>query len=157
MIRSVSFGAVLVALCGVTRISFASQRARTANDYEQVGTAILKRETGPDARGTIFIGFDDFDSRALVPAFQRIYKGLAIVDSSGEDWGNTANGCHVDKRRHTMATGIFVSRPIWRGGDEIAFLVTYAACSVASRMSTYVFDRQGHHWILKAIEPRGIS
>jgi hypothetical protein len=157
LLRIIYFSAVLVGLYAFTRVSFAAQPVLTPDDYEQVGTAILKAETSPDARGTIFVGFAGFDSRALVPAFQRIYRGSAIVETNGEDWGTTSNGCHVDKSRHTMATGIFVSRPTWRGRNEIAFLVTFAACSIGSHINTYVFDRQGHHWVLETAEPRAIS
>lgn len=152
------FYAALVVSCAVTRTSFAAQPVLTRDDYEQVGTAILKAETSPDARGTIFVGFVGFDSRALAPVFQRLYKGSAVVKTSGKDWSTTtSDGCHVDKRRHTMATGIFVSRPTWRGRDEVAFRVTFAACSIGSRLNTYVFDRHGRRWTLESVKLDAIS
>ena len=102
---------------------------------------------------TIFVRFDDIDTRALIPAFQRLYQPPVIVKGSGQDWGTRqADGCHFDKTTGTHAIGIFVSAPKWRDAAGVAFQVTFAACASGTHINTYILERSGGKWTLKAVE-----
>jgi hypothetical protein len=102
---------------------------------------------------TIFVRFDDIDTRALIPAFQRLYQHPVIVKGSGQDWGTRqADGCHFDEATGTHAIGIFVSAPKWRDSAGVAFQVTFAACNIGTHINTYALERLEGKWTLEAVE-----
>jgi hypothetical protein len=117
----------------------------------------LTHEAGsPEMPWTIFVGFADIDTGALIPALQRLYQHPVIVKGSGQDWGTRqADGCHFDKATCTHATGVFISAPKWRDSVDVAFQVTFAACNIGTHVNTYVLERSGGKCTLKVVE-RGL-
>jgi hypothetical protein len=147
--------ATFVLLCVLPASASTSAEPRLNRaDYEEIGSIVLTHEAGtPGMPWTIFVRFDDFDTAALIPAFQRLYQHAVSVKGSGEDWGTRqADGCHFDKATGANATGIFISPPKWRDSAAVAFQVTFAACNIGTHINTYVLERSEGKWTLKAVE-----
>ncbi|MHA6204874.1 hypothetical protein ACXU4B_10650 [Dyella soli] len=129
-----------------------AQPSLTQDDYAAMVTAILQKETAPDSGAwTIFVGVEDADANAMIPRLKVLYQDPTLLKAMGKDWGNGAQGCHIDKATGTGATGIFVSAPEWQNLDQVAFTVTFAACAIGTHINTYVFDHRRGTWVLRPV------
>lgn len=136
-----------------------TDRQLSTTDYGQIGTAILTHALGRSlGRVTIFVGFDDIPASSLVRVFQKLFKSPTVVKGTSKDWGtDRKDGCHFDKATGTPATGVFISSPHWLSDDIVRFSVTFAACTVGTRMDNYVLSHKNGQWKVVSTRPNFVT